>query len=166
MITVTPTAAQKRQASIDARKMGVLPNSFTYGKGNGIGMLAEIVAASWLGAERVRPPVYSHDLVLNNLTIDVKCKRCSSEPQPDYLASVVAKKKEVGIKADLLLFARIMDDRSLAYLCGWLPTEEFVKQAEFIKAGTRDGGFIHRVDGFHVPLSKLNPMESLLIHHV
>lgn len=161
MIIVTPTAGQLKQAAEDAKKMGILPNSFMRGRGNRAGMLAEIVAADWLKAERVRPPVYSHDLVLNGKTIDVKCKACRGEPLPEYTASVMAKDGKHGIKADILLFTRVLDDYSELYLCGWLTTRQFARRSELIKAGTREGGFVHRVTGFHVPISKLNPMESL-----
>jgi hypothetical protein len=162
VIIVEPTADQLKLASDDAKKMGCLPNSFTKGQGNLIGMLSEIVAAEWLKAERVRPPIYSHDLVFNGRTIDVKCKRCSTEPLPEYSASVVAKDGRHGIKADILLFTRALADLSAVYLCGWLTTRQFARRSEKVAAGTRDGGFIHRVTGFHVPISRLNPMESLL----
>ena len=162
MICLKPTEEQIAEAKADAKKMGILPNSFTYGRGNGIGMLGEIIATEWLSAERVRPPVYSHDIVLNGITYDVKTKKCGGKPLPEYTASVIAKDGKNNIKADRLLFARVLDDWSVIYLCGWLTTRQFARRSELIKAGTREGGFLHRVDGFHVPISKLNPMEDLL----
>ena len=155
MIILRPTEAQIAQAKEEGRKMGVLPNSNTCGRGNAIGMLAEITTAEWLNAERVRPPVYTHDLVLNGKTIDVKCKRCSSAPQPNYSASVFAKHGKHGIAADILLFTRVLDDMSELYVVGWLTTRQFARRASFVKAGTREDGFLHRADGFHVPISRL-----------
>lgn len=163
MIAITPTQAQLEEAAADAKKMGVLPGSFTGGRGNKIGMLAEIIAADWTKAVRVRPPVYSHDLELNGKTADVKAKRCSSVPLPEYTASVVAPNGKHTVKADIILFSRVLDDMSEVYLCGWLTRLQFLRRAELIKAGTRDGGFIHRVTGLHVPISRLNSMESLIV---
>jgi len=161
VIVIHPSAEQKAEAAKDARAMGCLPNSVTYGRGNLIGMLAEIVAADWLKATRVRPPVYSHDIEFNGRTIDVKAKRCSSLPLPEYSASVFAKNGKHGIKADILLFTRVTDDCDTVYLLGWLTTRQFARRAEFVKQGTRDGGFIHRADGFHVPIKRLRSMEEL-----
>ena len=161
MIVLHPSAEQKAEAARDAKSMGCLPNSVTYGRGNLIGMLAEIVAADWLKATRVRPPVYSHDIEFNGRTIDVKAKRCSSVPMPEYTASVFAKNGKHGIKSDILLFTRVTDDYDTVYLLGWLTTRQFARRAEFVERGTREGGFIHRADGWHVPLSRLRSMEEL-----
>jgi len=93
--------------------MGALWGSVTRGAGNLTGMIGELIANEWLNSERVGQKVYSHDLELDGITYDVKSKRCSSEPKPEYLASVFAKKDgSVGIKADRLLFARVLDDYS------------------------------------------------------
>jgi len=163
MIVIHPTAEQVQQAIEDGKKMGVLWGSVTRGAGNVTGAIGEIIANEWLNSERVGQKVYSHDLELDGITYDVKSKRCSSVPLPEYAASVFAKKDgSVGIKADRLLFARVMDDCSAVYLLGWLTTKQFTRRAEFIEAGTRDGGFIHRASGWHVPISKLNKMEKLL----
>lgn len=163
MITIRPTAKQVRQAKREADKMGALWGSVTRGQGNLTGMLGELIANEYLNSKRVGQKVYSHDLELDGISYDVKSKRCSSAPLPEYAASVFAKKDgSVGIKADRLLFARVMDDYSAVYLLGWLTTKQFTRRAEFIEAGTRDGGFIHRASGWHVPLSKLNKMEKLL----
>jgi len=162
MVTLIPTAEQIAVAREDARKMGVLPNSKTYGRGNLIGMLSEIVTAEWMGAERVRPPVYSHDLVRDDITYDVKCKRCGGPPLPEYTASVFAKGGKHGIKANRLLFTRCKDDLSDLYVVGWLTTLQFARRSALIKAGTREDGFIHRADGLHVSISRLNSPESLL----
>lgn len=161
MITIHPTADQIAEAREDARRMGVLPNSKTFGRGNAIGMLAEIVTSEWMTAERVRPPVYSHDLVRDGITYDVKARRCSGEPLPEYAAGVFAKDGKHGIKADRLLFTRVLDDLSTVYIVGWLTTRQFARRSEFIKAGTRDGGFITRADCFSLPIARLLKAELL-----
>lgn len=162
MIILYPSAEQIAQAKEEGRKMGVLPNSKTYGRGNAIGMCAEIVCAEWMGAERVRPPVYSHDLVMDGITYDVKARRCSGPPLPEYAAGVFAKAGKHGIKANRLLFTRIKDDMSELYIVGWLTTLQFARRSSFIEKGTREDGFLHRADSYSLPISRLNPPETLL----
>ncbi len=127
-----------------------------------VGMLGEQMAANYLNAERVGHKHYSHDLELNGFSYDVKTKTCNSEPKADYNCSVFAKDGEIPLKSDRVLFARCSAFYDKVWLVGWLTTKQFKRRSEFIKAGTREGAFIHRTDGFHVPIAKLNKMEQLL----
>jgi len=162
MVTLHPTKEQIEEAIEDGRKMGKLWGSVTRGAGNVTGALGEIMCRDYLGAERVGQKVYSHDLELDGYSIDVKSKKCSGPPLPDYSASVIAKKGHHGIKADRLLFTRVQDDFSSVYLVGWLTTLQFARRSTMTTAGTREGGFVHWADSFNVPISKLRKVETLL----
>ena len=162
MVIIHPTKEQVKEAKAAAKKMGVIWGSVTRGAGNVTGMLGEIVCRDYLKAEHVGQKVYSHDLELDGYTIDVKSKRCSSAPLPDYAASVLAKDGKLAVKADRLLFTRVLDDLSTVYITGWLTKLQFKRRSTLTLAGTREGGFLHWADSFNVPISRLNKVELLL----
>lgn len=162
MVTIKPTKKQIAEAVASAEKMGKLWGSVTRGAGNVTGMLGEIVCRDYLKAAHVGQKVYSHDLELDGVTIDVKSKRCSSAPLPEYVATVLAKDGKLAVKADRLLFTRVMDDFSLVYITGWLTTRQFKRRSTLTPAGTREGGFLHWADSFNVPISRLNKVDLLL----
>ena len=162
MVIIHPTGEQIAEAIASGAKMGKLWGSVTRGAGNVTGMLGEIVCRDYLNAVHVGQKVYSHDLELDGKTIDVKSKRCSSAPLPEYAATVLAKDGKLAVKADRLLFTRVMDDYSTVYITGWLTTLQFKRRSTLTPAGTREGGFLHWADSFNCPISRLNKVELLL----
>ena len=155
-----PTKSDRSKARRLADKMGVLYGSFTGGAGNVTGMMGEIaVMATLKKAKLVSETSRTHDIEFKGLTIDVKSKKCKSKPLPEYTASVVHKKNK--LKSDVLLFTRVHENLMLVWVLGWLPTDEFYKNATPIEAGTREGQFVHRVAGYHIAISELRPFETL-----
>ena len=73
MIEVTPTKQQILIARRKSKKMGVLNNSITSGKGNIYGFLGELLVNNYIKGKIKN--TYDYDIVKNNIKIDVKENR-------------------------------------------------------------------------------------------
>ena len=160
-----PNGEDFKLASERSEKMGILPNSHTNGEGRMSGFLGEITVEKFLGgvAENHGSQSKRYDLGLPcGTTIEVKTKRAKSIPKPDYVASV-EKKASHMFKNDLFVFLRCHSSLAKLWLLGWVKTDSFRRRATFKKAGEPDGdfGFTFRVDGWHLPISKLKPISTL-----
>ena len=76
------------QAKKDSQHMGMLNKSITEGQGNLAGFIGELVVQAIIGG--VRKNTYDYDIIKNDKFIDVKTKRCTSEPKLNYDCSVAA----------------------------------------------------------------------------
>lgn len=161
MINVKIDAATLRLARKYAKEMGVLWGSVTRGAGNVAGMLGELLYEKHCNWEHVRPYKVSHDLTFGELKIDVKTKQCAGEPLPEYYASVMSATGKKPADTDIYAFARVTRDFKEGWLLGWITVDEFYEKAIFIEKGTREGAFLYRADGYHMPISSLNPLETL-----
>lgn len=121
-------------ANSKAQKMGELNRSITKGTGNLAGFLGEIAVQTYL-ENAIEENTYDYDLIYNNIKIDVKTKRTSVVPRPEYESSVVA--YNIRQKTDVYVFTRIFGDT--CYIMGYMPKEEYYKKARYLKKGTRDG---------------------------
>ena len=100
---------------------------------------------------------WRYDFTYNGLTFDAKAVGCNGEPQLDYVGAVFDKPE-----ADILIFTRILNDRTGGWICGAIQTKEFFKIAEKIKANTVNNNFTYDHDRLCIPYGKLSPLELLL----
>jgi len=164
MIEVEITEEMKKRAWRKAREMGVINNSIMKGDGNIAGFLGEEVANYVLCG--IINNTYDYDIVTGNLcgnsqqvTWDVKTKRCTSPPKPYYDCSVANYNTEQ--KCDNYIFVRIENKNGRwgrAWVLGWLPHEEYYKKARKLTKGEVDpsNGFIVRADCHNVAIKDLN----------
>jgi hypothetical protein len=149
-----------------ARQMGTLRNSITKGAGNVYGFVGELVATRYLGA--LHHNTHDYDVVLpagpQGFRVDVKTKKVTSKPKPNYLCTVAD--YNTRQQCDAYVFTRVMDDFSYAYLLGWLTKEQFYKEAKFFKRGDIDpsgnGKWKFTADCYNVQIDQLRPMGVLL----
>jgi hypothetical protein len=164
-IEFRPSGEDFKLAAERSERMGVLANSYTRGAGRMSGMLGEIAVEKYLGGiiDHCGEFSKSYDLKTNSgITIEVKTKRARSIPKPEYVASVELKKTHM-FENDLFVFLRSHDSMVKLWMLGWIKTDSFKRRAAFKKVGEPDGdsGFTYRVDGYHIPISKLKKMEDL-----
>ena len=88
MIEIEITEDMKKRAWRKAREMGEINNSITKGDGNIAGFLGEEVANHIIKGDINN--TYDYDIIKDDVTYDVKTKRCTSEPRPYYECSVAA----------------------------------------------------------------------------
>ena len=129
------------------------------------GMLGEIAVDKFLGeaVSHCGEASKQYDLITKSgISIEVKTKKSRSIPKPDYSASVETKKSHM-FENDLFVFLRCHDSCVKLWLLGWIKTDSFRRRSNFKKAGEPDGdsGFTYRVDGYHIPISKLKKMTDL-----
>ena len=74
------------RAKEKASSVGILQGSITGGSRNVLGAIGEVVVADSIKAKEVN--TYNYDLIKGGNKIDVKTKRCTSKPLPNYDCSV------------------------------------------------------------------------------
>jgi hypothetical protein len=163
-IEFRPDGVDYKLAAERSDRMGILPNSYTKGAGRMHGMLGEIAVAKYLDGlvEHCGASKFGYDFeTAKGVKIEVKTKRSNSIPKSDYVASV-EKKKSHMFENDLFVFVRAHETMTRFWLVGWVKTDSFKRRANFIAAGESDEyGFTCRVDGYHIPISKLKKMDLL-----
>ena len=154
IIEVDVTGGQLLKARKMAHDMGRLNNSITNGGGNIAGFIGEIVVADRIKAKHKN--TYDYDLIdrLGN-RIDVKTKRCSSEPKPDYDCSIAA----IGTKqeCDMYVFVRVLNIYTKAWILGKLSKKDYFDRATYFKKGEKDpsNNFTFRADCYNVKIKDL-----------
>ena len=147
-------------AQAEAKKMGALKNSFTKGKGNVIGILGEKLISDLIGAEKTES--FDFDLAKKDkdgkvLKLEIKTKKCTSPPKPDYFCSISKYSKHQT--CDYYLFLRILEDLSRAWFVGYISQKEFYEKAIFYKKGDLDPnsnlGWTFREDCYNLKISEL-----------
>tara|TARA_Y100000034_G_scaffold125612_1_gene175577 strand:+ start:1052 stop:1549 length:498 start_codon:yes stop_codon:yes gene_type:complete len=156
-VLITPNMVEK--AKKKATELGTLKNSITKGKGNLAGFIGEFVAEQVTGGKIKNTKDY--DLVLkDDATVDVKTKRCTSEPRPHYECSIAA--YNPAQKCDKYIFVRVMKDLTKAWVLGELDKEVYFEKAHFLEKGQYDpsNNWRCKADCYNVAISELNEVSS------
>lgn len=138
-----------------------LNNSITEGDGTLAGYLGEELVRDYYNflASDTDPEVFHYDaLDPKHLgKIDIKTKRCTSEPKLDYNCSIAA--TGANQQCDYYVFVRILNDLSQAWILGFIPKHEFFGKALFFRRGQKDPvsnrGWRFKWDCFNLPISDL-----------
>ena len=161
------TPAQVNRAQQRADELGRLNKSITKGRSNVYGMLGEEIVATYFGAtlENRKPQLFQYDIVLpDGSTADVKTKKTTSRvaPKGHYTATVWG--GNTAQQCDRYIFVRICTDLDarLAWICGQMPKEEFMKTATFFRRGQfdKDNGYRVHADCFNMRIDHLHPVIS------
>lgn len=151
MIKVVITQEMLDRAKIRADDIGKLRNSITGGEGNLAGCLAEEALKSILIGSEIEdrfPQKYQYDLIFKGKKIDVKAKRCNSEPRDNYECSVA--EINTSQECDYYAFARVLYENgipTMVYIVGYIAKDDFYKQAVHHKKGEKDTNVVTRKDG-------------------
>ena len=138
-----------------AKKLGRLHNSITKGAGNLAGYVGQLLVAKHLEAEE--PDDYNFDVKKDDVTYEVKTKRCTSRPKPEYDCSV----SDFNTKqdCDYYIFVRVLEDFSKAWILGKKKKAEYFKQARFCEKGKVDKkshlGWKFKGDCYNLSISEL-----------
>ena len=156
MIEVKITDSMKRRAYRKAISMGKLRNSITKGEGSVCGFLGEEIANTVIHGDITN--TYDYDIIKDDVTYDVKTKRCTSKPKDYYECSVAAFNTKQ--KCDNYVFVRIEyihGEAKRAWILGCYSKQEYFQDAKFLKKGQKDGdnGFIVKADCYNMPINKL-----------
>jgi len=151
-------SAVKDRALSRAVDLGSLPGSIEGGGGNMAGLLGEEAFCEVFDADP--DPTYEWDARISLLdgaerTVDIKTKRRTVAPRPDYEVSIADHNTEQD--ADIYYFASVNTEADTVTLCGYLPTEDYFDRAEFHEKGEvdPDNGFRFTADCWNVPIRDL-----------
>lgn len=167
MLAVQNTKDILLNAHLKDKQMGRLNNSIMRGTGNFDGFVGENALKHFLNIPlTLDQNTYDYDVVFHDLLIDVKSKKTSVTPRPDYECSVA--NFNTRQKCTHYVFTRIYyrPEHKLphtTYIMGFMPKDEYYAKARFLQKGQKDGsnGFIVRADCWNLPYSQLYPIEQL-----
>jgi hypothetical protein len=142
-----------------SEEMGHLNNSITSSEGNIAGFLGEFIARRIMGGKISH--TYEYDIVLKNgKTVDVKTKRTSVPPRPDYECSVA--ELNTTQKCDYYAFTRISYDYKMGWFLGYFPKKEYFQKSRYLMKGKIDGsnGFKVRSNCYNMRISDLYQIKK------
>ena len=154
MIEVEITDEMLLEARDSAKELGKLKNSIEKGMGNLAGFLGEILVRETLGYKS--ESTYDYDLVdSKGLKIDVKTKRTTVTPKPDYDCSVAAFNTKQ--KCDKYIFVRVLSDLSKGWILGEMNKEQYFECARYMPKGKIDpaNGFRVKANCYNVAIQDL-----------
>ncbi len=157
VLTRVITTEIKNEAKKIARKMGVLDNSITKGKGNLAGIIGDLQVAREVNGFRAE--TYDYDVLTETgLKVDVKTKRTTvMRIMPYYEASIA--KYNTHQKCDVYAFCRVNLKENLGFIIGWKEKKRYFRESVFLKKGEVDpsNNYTVKADCWNLPYSKLNP---------
>tara|TARA_R110000782_G_C14549506_1_gene384789 strand:- start:76 stop:558 length:483 start_codon:yes stop_codon:yes gene_type:complete len=135
-----------------------LKGSITKGQSNIYGALGEIIVYD-INKEKGLTvdfnSTYDYDLIIAGYKIDVKTKRTTVVPKPEYLCSISAFNTKQ--KCDFYFFLRINENLKECYLLGYKDKKSFFKESTFNKKGTLDvNGWHFKDDCYNLKIELLN----------
>jgi hypothetical protein len=160
MIEIAITQDIIEHAVARSIKMGSLKNSITRGVGNVSGFVGEVVVAQALGAKLIDS--FDYDIEFGETRIEVKTKRTSVKPKPNYECSVAATNTKQ--QCDWYVFTRVLNDNSKAWILGYLPRDEYFRRARLMRKGEIDpsNNFTVKEDCYNVSIALLSDLEMWL----
>lgn len=146
-----------REQSIE---LGTLRNSIRKGDGNLVGFLGEHITNSIINGQFSN--TFDYDIILNDLTIDVKTKATTVKPLEIYECSIA--EFNCKQKCDIYIFTRILKNYEKGWVLGWLPTDVYYKNAIFLKKGTIDpsNNYTVKANCYNVKIKDLFKIKELV----
>ena len=163
IIEIDVSERTRDSASEYAKKLGTLSRSITSGEGNAAGFIGKCVVADFLEVKLVVES-FNYNVMYGGRRASIKTKRSKKSPEPEYECSVTADSAKRQ-DCEIYIFVRVTPDLKKAWILGWYPKLAYLKDAEFIPAGTIDvrNGFVAQADCYSMEIAKLRPLKKHLI---
>jgi len=138
-----------------------LKGSITKGKSNIYGALGEIIIYDINKKNGLNVDfnsTYDYDLIIENYKVDVKTKRTTVIPKPNYLCSISS--FNIKQKCDFYFFLRINENLKDCYLLGYKNKIDFFNIATFNKKDSLDvNGWSFKDDCYNLKIKMLNEFK-------
>ena len=138
-----------------------LKGSIAKGESNIYGALGEVIIydlSKKNGLDVDFTSTYDYDLIIENYKVDVKTKRTTVIPKPNYLCSISS--FNTGQKCDFYFFLRINENLKDCYLLGYKKKIDFFKEATFNQKGSLDvNGWPFKDDCYNLKIEMLNEFK-------
>jgi len=161
MIEIEITQEMIIEAKRLADELGSLRNSIRNGEGNIVGFLGELCFLKHY-KEAFRDNDYDHDIIFNNKKVEVKTKDRTVPPKPEYECSIANyNTKQLTDYYFFVSLLRIGSEYKKGFLLGYIPKDEYIKKAKFLKKGDIDpsNNFTVRADCWNLPISQLRGVK-------
>ena len=136
-----------------------LKNSITLGAGTTAGIISEIHFSShFIGSKRVRS--YSHDLEYKGMSIEIKTKRRTVPPEPNYFVHIAESSKHQMNEKTYYVFYSLNSKSRTGHLCGYISSIDFFKKAVFFKTGEDMEGLVAKTNCYAMRISDLNELKE------
>ncbi len=139
-----------------------LKGSITKGQSNIYGALGEIIIYDIYKNKGLNVDfnsTYDYDLIIEGYKIDVKTKRTTVNPMPNYLCSISA--FNIKQKCDYYFFLRINENLNYCYLLGYKKKTDFFNKAIFNKKGSLDiNGWLFKDNCYNLRIDMLNKFKN------
>lgn len=160
-IDVTSSQVMRAEKLYD---FNMLRNSITSGDSQIYGAIGEVVVMDYLIASGV-PTEYigckDYDLMCDCVSIDVKTIRVNKPPRDTFNANISA--HNTWQNTFMYLWVFVSEDKSTAWLVGWLDKKTFFEEAKLNKEGDEDGGgWKFKSDTYSMKLSSLISADELI----
>jgi hypothetical protein len=136
-----------------------LPGSITAGKSQIYGAIGEVmVMHHFKGKEILFEPTFDYDMIIDGHKIDVKTKKTTVVPMPDYFCSISCHNTKQ--KCDYYFFTRVMEDKTEGFLLGYIGKDDFYKKAQKKNKGDLDvNGFVFKDDCYNLMVKDLHQFK-------
>lgn len=166
MVIVPITQAMLAEAQALANNIPRLNNSITAGQGTLAGCLGEIATRDYFNQFGFGAQIegdYQFDISLRDGTkIEVKTKRCTSVPKPEYECSVANYNQRQA--CDFYVFTRV--SQTHVYLLGFISRADFYSKSRQMRAGQSDANVLATGDRFtfhadcrNITIAELDQLE-------
>lgn len=149
----------------ESNKMGILKGSILKGEGNEAGFLGELAVHRYFGyLDSKRNNTYNHDLILGGFRFDVKTKRRTVLPNPDYCGTVPDYQKEQQCQGYIFTSVQYEEKNPISVtLCGWVGKPSFFRDATFFKKGdvNPENGWVCSLDCWCLRYRSMKDIQSL-----
>lgn len=139
-----------------------LKGSITEGKSNLYGALGEIIVNDYFTQKGLTvdfSSTYDYDMKIEGYKVDVKTKRTTVIPKPNYLCSISSWNTKQ--KCDFYFFLRIDKDLKEGYLLGYKRKEVFFTESTFNEKGSEDtNGWKFKSDCYNLSIGKLDKFKK------
>lgn len=163
MVRVDITERMRSRAASRAERIGILPSSFTNGKGALHGFVGEYMVIDYLSGDQDAEPddTFAYDININGYGLDVKTKRSNYAPIPRHYCDI----PEVQRNQNCYMYAFCQTDFDLTvgWIVGWIRKREFFQKARFVPKGEYNEKikWTCRESCYSLQIKHLNKIEPL-----
>jgi hypothetical protein len=100
------------------------------------------------------------DFVFQDVTFDVKSQGCNSAPGLDFAGTLYEEQQDR--KVDFLIFTRVKNDFTKAWITGFIRKDKFLSTAKLIPAGTANNNFRYDQSRFEIAYRMLTRPQQFM----
>ena len=105
------------------------------------------------------------DITFDPVNADVKTTATNYIPMPSYMCVIpenqIKKMLHPDNKVNCFIFCRYSLKSNIAYVLGWVGKKTFVREAELVPKGYKEGSCVYNTETYKLPISSLRHLFKL-----